>query len=156
MIRRLVLLLVTLATAGFASLAVTSAASAADNTQGTMYSNGTPGSLENVTCGGPTVTDPSLVVGFVNYHLSGTTLMLNIHIMGGSPNTTYGVILFEGNNCSPAYYGASLTTNGNGVGNATESFTVDNPPVGGVYQAFLQGYNASGLYVAANSVAVSP
>jgi hypothetical protein len=77
----------------------------------------------NGFCGADVPTLP--VIGFVNYHRQGNVVSINYHLKNGVPNATYFVSLW-GDACS--FFGnvATITTNGNGVANASGSVTV--PP----------------------------
>jgi hypothetical protein len=134
-------------------VAAAAPALASDNANGaTLYSG-----IQNDTCGGAQDQSPSLAVGFVNYHLSGTTMLVNIHLKGAPPDTTYTSIrLWEGFCAANQNTTDTITTNDNGVANATITFTgVPNPAPGGTYWVFL--FTPSGSsFILANSVAVSP
>lgn len=92
--------------------------------------NGSPLYQNQFFCGGAQnltqTTD-----GFVNFHLTGTTVTMNYHVKGGVPNATDSVWGYDGRYCNPVFLG-TFTTNANGVGNADFSFTV-NPGATSVY-----------------------
>jgi hypothetical protein len=97
-------------------LASAGAASASDNANGaTLYAG-------NYQCDGASnLASPQ---GFVNYHETGNQLTLIIHIKDALPDTTYAGFLYDAY-CTPDFGGAipEITTNSNGVGNATVTVT---------------------------------
>ena len=65
------------------------------------------------------------VIGFANYHRTGNTVTVQYHLKNGHPNTEYSIVSLWTAPCT--YLGdfsAPITTNKNGVANATGSITV--------------------------------
>jgi hypothetical protein len=155
-----------LAIAGALALSTAAPALASDNANNAGLFGNVNGDFTNDTCGGANNTNATLDVGQVNYHLSqnadGTwNMMVNIHLKGARPDTTYFVDIWEGFCQGVQFFPAganSVTTNGNGVGNLTTSTTVPNPAPGGTYWVFLSSFTGQGplQFVIANSVAVNP
>jgi hypothetical protein len=104
-----------------AALATAGAASASDNANGaTLYAG-------NYQCDGASAAGANLSQpqGFVNYHETGNQLTLVIHIKDALPDTTYAGFMYDAF-CTPDFDGPipNITTNDNGVGNATVTVTV--------------------------------
>jgi hypothetical protein len=75
----------------------------------------------NFFCGADLPALP--VIGFTNFHRTGNTVSINFHLRNAIPNATYQVSLW-GAVCS--FFGVvdTVTTNRNGVANASGSVTV--------------------------------
>lgn len=153
-------LLLAFAAAGLVLAGAAAPALASDNANvAHLYSNGSPGSFTNDTCGGAQNTSPSLDVGFVNYHLDGTTMTVIIHLKDATPDTTYFFDLWEGF-CQAVHFAnagdpSTVKTDDQGTANVVSHFTVNNPAKGGTYWVFMDGFPAAG-FVIANSIAVNP
>jgi hypothetical protein len=63
------------------------------------------------------------VIGFVNYHRSGTTVSVNFHLKGAAAKTSYRIELW-GDTCTRFGILGTVTTNPHGVANLTGSATV--------------------------------
>jgi hypothetical protein len=63
------------------------------------------------------------VIGFANYHRTGNTVSFNYHLKGAQPNAEYRIELW-GDFCTFLGIVTTVTTNGNGVANASGSMTV--------------------------------
>lgn len=108
------------AAAALLSLGAAAPALASDN------ANGTPLYINSRTCGGAPAASQTAAnqQGFVNFHLDGQTVTVIYHVKDGAPDATYSVFGYEGY-CGLKGLLGSLTTNNNGVANATFTYTID-------------------------------
>jgi hypothetical protein len=111
---KLIMAAIALSATSFVGLSA-GVAGASNNANGTaLYTN-------QFFCGGAQdLSQPT--DGFVNFHVTGDTVTLNYHVKGGLPNATDYVYGYDSFCTNDAFLG-SFTTNSNGVGNATFTYT---------------------------------
>ena len=103
----------------------------------------------NAFCGVDVPTLP--VAGFVNFHRSGNTVRLNVHLKRALPRNAYQVQLWSGDCVFLGAAAGTVTTNKKGVANANVRFAVP----GAVTTFFATIYDADGPVVFSDTTIVT-